>query len=311
MTSPINTPVLFLVFNRLDTTKQVFESIKRAQPPRIYISSDGPRNNVDGENEVVEIVRNYILENIDWDCEVYTLFRDRNLGCKYAVSEAITWFFKNEEQGIVLEDDCLPIESFFWYCENLLNRYKNDESIYLISADSRGPEAISMKEDYCLCKYPTVWGWASWANVWSKYDSEITDWPNMKSSLIKSISKHKSTRRFWIDIFNKMYKKQIDTWDFQLSYLLLKNNGKCIVPRVNQVTNIGFGEGATHTFDENSSSANRTAHNFKFPLSHNINTKNEILVNEYFDKQHFYKQNLILRLKNKLESFIDITYFKK
>ena len=118
MTPPINTPVLFLVFNRLDTTKQVFESIKRAQPPRIYISSDGPRNNVDGENEVVEIVRNYILENIDWDCEVYTLFRDRNLGCKYAVSEAITWFFKNEEQGIVLEDDCLPIESFFWYCEN-------------------------------------------------------------------------------------------------------------------------------------------------------------------------------------------------
>ena len=119
-----------------------------------------------------------------------------------------------------------------------MNRYKNDESIYLISADSRGPEAISMKEDYCLCKYPTVWGWASWANVWSKYDSEITDWPNMKSSLIKSISKHKSTRRFWIDIFNKMYNKQIDTWDFQLSYLLLKNNGKCIVPRVNQVTTL-------------------------------------------------------------------------
>ena len=131
-----------------------------------------------------------------------------------------------------------------------MNNYKNDESIFLISGDSRGPDSILMQEDYCLCKYSFIWGWASWANVWNKYDSEISDWPDKRQNLIKSVSKYNSTRKFWDDILNKIYNKQIDTWDYQLSYLLLKNNGKCIVPRLNQVSNIGFGENATHTFDK-------------------------------------------------------------
>ena len=110
---PLETAVLFLVFNRLDTTKQVFEAIRKAKPPRLYIAADGPRESKEGEAEKVKAVREYVMSNINWDCEVKTLFRDKNLGCKYAVSGAIDWFFENEEMGIILEDDCLPSQSFF------------------------------------------------------------------------------------------------------------------------------------------------------------------------------------------------------
>lgn len=107
-------PVLFLVFNRLDTTKQVFEVIRQAKPQRLYVAADGPRADRPGENEMVQAVRDYVMDSIDWDCEINTLFQDHNLGCKHAVSGAISWFFENEEMGIILEDDCLPDLRFFY-----------------------------------------------------------------------------------------------------------------------------------------------------------------------------------------------------
>ena len=123
---PLNIAVLFLVFNRIDTTKQVFEAIQQAKPPKLYIAADGARESNEGEAEKVKAVREYIMQNTDWECEVKTLFREQNYGCKMAVSGAIDWFFDNEEMGIILEDDCLPSQSFFWFCEELLERYKDD-----------------------------------------------------------------------------------------------------------------------------------------------------------------------------------------
>jgi GT2 family glycosyltransferase len=123
---PLKTAVLFLIFNRPDTTKQVFAAIRKAKPPKLYVAADGPRADNPGEAEKVEQVR-LIATNIDWDCELKTLFRDENLGCGKGVSSAITWFFENEGEGIILEDDCLPSQSFFWYCEELLERYREDK----------------------------------------------------------------------------------------------------------------------------------------------------------------------------------------
>ena len=145
---PLKTAVLFLIFNRLDTTKQVFEEIRKAKPPRLYIAADGPRENKEGEKEKVGAVRKYVLENIDWNCEVKTLFRDKNLGCGKAVSQAITWFFENEEMGIILEDDCLPSQSFFWFCEKLLKKYNKEKRIMLITGTSYLFNEIERKEDY-------------------------------------------------------------------------------------------------------------------------------------------------------------------
>ncbi len=296
----LNTAVLFLVFNRLDTTKQVFEAIRQAKPPRLYVAADGARANKEGEVEKAQAVRDYIMQNVDWECEVKTLFQEENLGCKYAVSGAITWFFENEEQGIILEDDCLPSQSFFWYCEELLNKYKHDESIYLVSGDSRGSESFNMKEDYGFCKYPMIWGWASWARVWKNYDAELLDWPANRNTLPKQISQYKPTINFWIAIFDRMYKKEIDTWDYQFSYLLLKNQARCIVPRVNLITNIGFGADATHTLSVISEDANRSRNEITIPLNHSPSADSERKINDFYDRNEFLSRSFLVRAINKL-----------
>lgn len=300
----LSTSVLFLIFNRLDTTKEVFDLIRQAKPPRLYLASDGARTEKENEKELVNSVREYVLSNVDWKCEIKTLFREKNLGCKYAVSEAITWFFNNEERGIILEDDCIPSLSFFWYCEDLLSFYECDEDVYLISGDSRGSEAVNLKEDYSFCKYPLIWGWASWSRVWSQYDAEIKDWPLNKKLLTNSISPLNGTRRYWSSIFDKVYKNKIDTWDYQFSYLLLRNNAKCVVPRINLISNIGFGEGATHTFDVNSKNSNRTRQEFNFPIKHNLNPESESEINFFYDRSEFYKKKIIIRVINKLLRFL-------
>jgi hypothetical protein len=297
---PLKTAVLFLVFNRLDTTKQVFEAIRQAKPPRIYIAADGARVDKEGETEKVQAVRDYVMANIDWECDVKTLFREQNLGCKYAVSGAITWFFDQEEQGIILEDDCLPSQSFFWYCEELLAKYKDDESVYLVSGDSRASESFDMKEDYGFCKYPMIWGWASWARAWKQYDPEIKDWPIQCENLTLSISAYKPTVNFWTNTFDRMFQKEIDTWDYQFSYLLLKNKGKCIVPRVNLITNVGFGADATHTFSAESEAANRKRHEINIPLTHSPSPDSELKINDFYDKNEFSTKSLIVRAINKL-----------
>ena len=294
-----NTPILFLVFNRPLITSLVFESIRKIKPPKLYIASDGPRRYKENEINLVLSVRK-IVENIDWPCELYTLYREENLGCKVAVGSAISWFFQNEDFGIILEDDCLPSLSFFRFCEELLYKYKDDDSVYLVSGDSRGADSIGMREDYGFCKYPMIWGWASWARVWKNYDSEIKDWPIQKKSLIPKISNFKSTRIFWKNVFDKMYLKEIDTWDYQFSFLLLKNGGKCIIPKVNLVSNIGFGDDATHTFNSQSSSSNRRRFEMDFPLVHSPNTESEKLLNDFYDRNEFYTHHVLIRIINKI-----------
>ncbi len=245
---PLNTAVLFLVFNRLDTTKEVFEAIREAKPPRLYIAADGARVEKDGEDQKAQAVRNYILSNIDWKCEVKTLFRDENLGCKYAVSGAIDWFFANEEMGIILEDDCLPSQSFFWFCEELLEKYKDDMRVGQISGDNFQKGIKRGDADYYFSIYNHIWGWASWANRWKNYDVELNTINDTK--FIKNLFQNKNTQAYWLEVFQNMKMKQIDTWDYQWTFTLWNNNQLTILPNINLVKNVGFGEDATHTVGE-------------------------------------------------------------
>jgi len=164
-------PVLFLVYKRLDLVKQVFASIKEYQPERLYVAADGAKS--DADFDVCRQVREYILESIDWECEVTTLFRDQNLGSSLAVSSAITWFFEHEEEGIILEDDCLPTPSFFIFCEKMLEKYrKDDEVMHIAGCNSYGE--IPIKEDYFFSKYSLSWGWATWSRAWKKFDYHLS-----------------------------------------------------------------------------------------------------------------------------------------
>lgn len=244
----LNTAVLFLVFNRLDTTKQVFEAIQQAKPPRLYIAADGARGDREGESEKVKAVRDYIISSIDWDCEVKTLFREQNFGCKMAVSGAIDWFFENEEMGIILEDDCLPSQSFFWFCEELLEKYKDDMRVGQISGFNPLIEVDANGESYLFSKFGPIWGWASWKRAWNNYDVTMSSWPTVKENdIINDIVDSKLEKEWRVDIFDKIYNNEIDTWDYQWAYAKLINSFCSIIPTKNLIKNVGFGENATHT----------------------------------------------------------------
>ena len=261
-----DTPILFLVFNRLDTTKLVFEQIRNIKPKILYIASDGPRKNRKDEVIKVSEVRSFIMDNIDWDCEIKTLFRNQNLGCKYAVSSAIDWFFDNVTQGIILEDDCVPNKSFFYYCQDLLNKYKNDFRIWQISGCNFQKEKIDDKS-YYYSKFNHVWGWASWSSRWSHYDVEMTDYEEFNcNNVISNLISDTNERLFWSKIFNDVSKNKIDTWDYQWTYKVWCNNGLTALPNTNLITNIGFGLDATHSKDVYSSFANLKTAEIQFPL---------------------------------------------
>ena len=242
----LNTPILFLIFNRSDTTQKVFDAIRRVKPRQLFVAADGPRIGKEGEKEKCEETRN-IIKQVDWDCEVKTLFRNENLGCGKAVSGAITWFFENVEEGIILEDDCLPDPSFFQYCEELLEKYRFEDQVMHIGGNNFLFNKIKIDDDYYFSRIPHIWGWATWRRSWLKYDFNILDWTAVKTSKDFNNLFDKYIIKGWINIFNKIYNHEIDTWDYQWTYCILKNNGLCINPKVNLVSNIGFSELATHT----------------------------------------------------------------
>lgn len=248
------TPVLLLIFNRPDTTKLVFESIRNTQPRKLYISADGPRN--ENEKQLCELTR-AVVSNVDWPCEVKTLFSDENKGCKLAISEGITWFFENEEEGIILEDDCLPSQSFFGFCSMLLEKYRYDDRIGHIGGSNLQLGIERGDASYYFSRLTHVWGWAGWRRVWKDYDVEMKTFPVFQEmNGIEKIASHAPFENLWNNAFQETFLKNIDTWDYQYAYLNLVNNRLSLIPNVNLISNLGFGNQATHTFNENNVYAN-------------------------------------------------------
>lgn len=238
------TPILFLIFNRPDTTFLVFEEIRKIKPKSLYVAADGARPEKNGEKELCEASRS-VLAKIDWDCEVKTLFREHNLGCGKAVSGALDWFFEQNEMGIILEDDCLPDPSFFNYCEVLLEKYKNDERISTIGASNYQIKNNTIYS-YYFSIYSHIWGWATWRRTWNLYKYSLENYN--KEILIRNF-KTSNEVNFWDAIYSKMDKNYIpDTWDYQLQFINFKYNMLSIIPSVNMVKNIGFYNG-THLIE--------------------------------------------------------------
>ena len=296
---PLNTAVLFLIFNRLDTTQRVFEAIKQAKPPKLYIAADGARNNKLGESEKVKAVRDFIIGNIDWQCEIKTLFREKNLGCKYAVSSAITWFFENEEMGIILEDDCLPVQSFFWYCQELLERYKDDERIWHLGGSNFQNGIRRGEADYYYSKYNHVWGWASWSSRWKYYDVKLNYIKN--TEFLNSSFKNTVVQQYWQDLFQTVKDGKIDTWDYQWVFTIWANNGLAIIPNVNMVSNIGFGLDATHTKGNNQVVKTHQLTIRKHPSQIIVNSE----ADDYTFKHHYKTKSLFEKIVNKLKRYFN------
>jgi hypothetical protein len=266
---PLIIPVLFLVFNRPDQTFKVFEAIRRARPPRLYIAADGARPNQSDEAQKCEEVRK-IVGRVDWPCQVKTLLRAENLGCRRAVSSAINWFFDNEAEGVVLEDDCLPAQSFFWFCQELLTRFRDDERVWQICGTAFLANVLSRgrSDSYIFSKYGPIWGWASWRRAWSHYDPDIRAWPLMREiSWLNSVYENSIERRVRLELGNKLFRNEIDTWDYQWGFIKNYQNALSVIPRRNLVANIGFGPEATHTTAENILAPSEMS-DITFPIEH-------------------------------------------
>lgn len=279
-----NIPVLFLIFNRPDTTAQVFERIRQIKPARLYVAADAAREGRPDEAQRCAEAR-AIIDGIDWECELKTLFRERNLGCKIAVSEALTWFFEQEEYGVILEDDCLPDLSFFPFCEELLIRYKDDDRIGHIGGNCFFSGIVTDGLSYDFCSISHIWGWASWRRVWKNYDVNFSYWEEVRTdkNKQKSLFRNLQDEIYFSSCISDTLKSggRINTWDVQYLFMLRIQNQLSIYPKVNLVTNIGLhSDNATHTTSRKIMKLYVLSESIQFPLNH----PRHILPNHRIDK---------------------------
>lgn len=243
-------PVLLIFFNREDEVQQVIDAIRKYAPEKMYLASDGGRT--EKEHQKVLRIREKVKQSIDWECQIKCLFSDKNLGCQWGPITAVNWIFENEDRCIILEDDCVPDDLFFGYCEQLLERYADNKSVWMVSGENYlGDDSMFGKADYTFSLRTETWGWATWKRAWEKCDFRLRAWPVYKKEKVLS-------HTYYMKYFDELeyMTKQLDNiyrqrdrsiWDYQWRFHMIINSGLCIIPRRNLITNIGWGETATHT----------------------------------------------------------------
>lgn len=242
----LKTPVLLIGFNRPDTTQRVFSAVREAKPTRLYFAVDGPRPGYASDLENCAIVR-ALADQVDWPCELRTLFRTENVGCRAGVVGAIDWMFESESAGIILEDDCVPVSGFFDFCDTLLPQFAENELVAQISGSSFAP--MVPEESYFYTKYADIWGWATWRRAWRQLDLGMTDWPQWRDAggLAALPGASAGFVAYWTRIFNAVHAGKVPSvWDYQWMYTCWKLNWVSIQPSVPLIRNIGFGHDATH-----------------------------------------------------------------
>jgi hypothetical protein len=299
----LTTPVAFIIFNRPDTTQKVFDEIAKARPLKLLVIGDGARENRPGEAERVAATR-AIIQKVNWPCEVLCNFSDLNLGCKVRVSSGIDWVFEQVPEAIILEDDCLPDPSFFRFCQELLEKYREDHRVGMISGDNFQFGRRYNEDSYYFSRYMHIWGWATWRNRWiGSYDVRMSDWPSMRNSTpLLDILDDTREVAIWKDIFEKTYEGRIDTWDHQWSYANWIRGRLNILPAVNLISNIGFGVDATHTVRGNHL-ANLATHTMSFPLSHPLKLTNNRAADAY-TRDRWFMRPLWLKVFDRLQYFL-------
>jgi hypothetical protein len=301
-------PVLFIIFNRPLLTIETFKSIKSYQPEVLYIAADGPRKEKENDVTLCKQTRELILKSIDWDCKIYQLFRNQNIGCGKGVSEAISWMFNTEEYGVIIEDDCSPNVDFFRLCEELLPKYLHEDKVMQIN----GLNQISkLKESnrYTFSYHPQIWGWATWKRAWKNFEFYMEKWP-----ILKKRKEHFKIFPFWEAIIREYiwsaYYEELKcknvprTWDYQWFISVFFNSGLCVVPDVNLVRNIGIGIDATNCTRQDQSVDELQYGKLLFPLHHPSSIRLDKKTNS-LDSKYFMREKMI-RLKYKILKILNI-----
>ncbi len=283
----LDTPVAFIIFNRVETSRRVFEEIRKAQPSVLLVVGDGPRLGHPRDAEQCAQTR-AIIDQVDWACDILKNYSDVNLGCGKRVSSGLDWVFSEVEEAIILEDDCLPHPTFFKFCDELLKRYRGDDRVGHVGGVNfqfgrkRGPYS------YYFSRYTHIWGWASWRRAWQGYDPDLAAWPKLREEKwLRDFLGDLSLVGYWTNIFDRVYQHQIDTWDYQWTFHCWTRNRLAVIPNINLISNIGFGADATHTMAQ-SKFENMKTEALNFPLDHPLlNTRNSA-ADDYTEKHHYF-----------------------
>lgn len=269
-------------------TASVLEAVRAVSPHRLYIAADGPRADRRYDEEHCMRARQ-VATHVDWPCDVRTLFRSDNLGCRVAVSRAVTWFFTHEADGIILEDDCVPDPTFFAYCGDLLTRYRDDARVMAISGNGLHASSLDRPHSYLFSRYNHVWGWASWRRAWASYDDQMLEWPKLRSAewLEEIGDGHRDFARYWTAAFDAAYAGTVDSWAYRWTYSCWKQQGLTALPSRNVVKNIGFGSEATHTRDHRSRLARAPLEALDLPLVHPPGVQRDAAADRWIDLHVF------------------------
>ncbi len=266
----MDTPVLLIIFNRPETTRQVVNALRDIRPTKMFVVADGPRTDFGVDAERCRLTRDVINE-IDWDCVITKNYSESNLGCGLCPSRGISWVFEQVEQCIILEDDCVPHPSFFRFCTELLAKYRLDTRIMMISGNHHLLRPVSIEDSYCFSRLTQTWGWATWKRAWDYYDYDMFLWPELKTTrwLERLWGKGKISR-YWEGLYDLFYADQNkDYWDFQWMLSCWTQNALTIIPDRNLVSNVGFDSaGGTHFLADPPPVARLPVAEMSFPLQH-------------------------------------------
>ena len=264
----LETPVAFIIFNRPDTTERVFAEIAKARPTKLFVIADGPRADRPGEAEKCAAAR-AVIDRVDWECEVLRNYADVNLGCRQRPPTGISWVFEQVAEAIILEDDCVPQPTFFRFCEELLEKYRDDERVMHIGGSNFQLGHIRGPFSYYFSRYNPIWGWATWRRAWQHYDVAMKLWPELRdTSWLLDIQGDPRAAETLRNIFDRTYAGLTDTWDHQWNYTCWTQNGLAILPNINLVCNIGFGDDSTHLKSASNRLAYLPTQDMVFPLQH-------------------------------------------
>ncbi len=298
----LNTPVALILFNRPDTTAQVFAAIRAARPPQLFVIADGPRASRPNEAALCAAAR-AVVEQVDWPCDVVRDFSDTNLGCRRRVASGLTRLFETVDRAIILEDNCIPHPTFFQYCEALLKRWQDDDRLWSISGDNFQFGRRRTSHSYYFSRYSHVWGWATWRRAWRHYDDAMSLWPELRDGgWLTDLFPAPGQAAYWRERLQATYEDRVDSWAYRWMLTCWQQYALHVLPNVNLVTSIGYGSQATHTTVVDPF-ANLGTQPMTFPLSHPSYMIRNAQADAYTDATIFAPPSRLRRWRRRVWAF--------
>ncbi|SRR5579883_1065705 len=300
----LKTPVVLIIFKRADTTERVLEVIRQVKPSQLFVIADGPRADRSEEVEKCAAAR-ALIEQVDWQCEVFKNYSEVNLGCAKRVASGLDWVFSNVEEAIILEDDCVPHPTFFYFCEELLDRYRHDNRIVTISGQNVQFGRKRTEYSYYFSRYNHCWGWATWKRAWQYFDFDMKLWPEIKEkNLLNDILGDPQALKWWNKTLQYTYDGQINSWAYRWTFACWVQSGISILSNTNLISNIGFGIDATHNTGKSSKYANMPVEEINFPLKHPPFVIHDVQADN-FTQNSLFQISLLGKFKGKINRTLE------